>query len=299
MAMYKAKSNYHGTYTFYNKEMDKKVTERMVLENELRKALKLQEFSLYFQPQMDTTSGKVTSMETLLRWNNKKLGMVSPEKFISIAEENNLINSIGDWVLLNACHFLNTLHKQGYPDITLSVNVSIVQLMQQNFTYKFMQTLAQTGIESKYIVLEITESVFVESYDGIKDKLMELKSKGIKISLDDFGKGYSNLSHLANIPINELKIDKVFIDSIEDPYDDMSLASMIIMLGRKLGLSLVAEGVETETQLIYLKKHCCHKIQGYFFCKPMPQEDVISFLNHNTALPHSYNECKVVASKWE
>ncbi len=279
MAMYKAKSIAHGRYIFYTRDMDMKVQERMTLENELRRALERDEFSLSYQPQLDIESGKIHSMEALLRWNNQNLGSVSPLKFISIAEETNLINPIGDWVLLNACKFLKSLHDQGYSGLSVSVNVSIIQLMQHDFTEKVIKTLSQTELEPEYVELEITESVLIESYEVIKDKLMELREKGIKIALDDFGTGYSSLSYLTHIPINTLKIDKMFVDTILNDSDGTSLTSMIIMIGRKLGLSIVAEGVETENQLLYLKKHNCHMIQGYYFSKPLLQEEMIDLLN--------------------
>lgn len=280
IAMYEAKAS-RGRYTFYSQEIDLQIQERMTIENELRKALEREEFSLAYQPQMDIATGKVNSMEALLRWNNEKLGSVSPLKFISIAEETNLINPIGDWVLLSACSFLKNLHSQGYSELSVCVNVSIIQLLQQNFTDKVMKILSQAEIEPRYIELEITESVLIESYDGIKDKLKELRSKGIKIALDDFGTGYSSLSYLIHIPINTLKIDKTFIDTIASDKDGTSLTNMIIMIGRKLGLSIVAEGVETEKQLEYLRKHNCHKIQGYYFSKPLPQKELLELLDKN------------------
>ncbi|MFT4104357.1 MAG: EAL domain-containing protein [Lacrimispora sp.] len=284
MAMYKAKSIAHGRYIFYTRDMDMKVQERMTLESELRTALERDEFSLCYQPQMDLETGKIHAMEALLRWNNENLGSVSPLKFISIAEETNLINPIGDWVLLNACKFLKELHNQGYTGLSVSVNVSIIQLMQQDFTEKVIKILSQAGVEPEYVELEITESVLIESYEGIKDKLMELREKGIRIALDDFGTGYSSLSYLTHIPINTLKIDKIFVDTILNDSDGTSLTSMIIMIGRKLGLSIVAEGVETENQLMYLKKHNCHMIQGYYFSKPLPMEEMVNLLNKDKEL---------------
>ncbi len=280
IAMYKAKVANRGSYILFDQEMNMQMQERMLLENELRKALEREEFSLRFQPLLDISSGKIHSMEALLRWDNKKLGSVSPAKFIHIAEETSLINPIGDWVLSHACAFLKQLHDQGFADISVSVNVSIIQLLQQNFIEKVMNILAQTNVEPQFIELEITESVLIESYDGIKDKLLELKAKGIRIALDDFGTGYSSLSYLTHIPINTLKIDKTFIDTISNDKDDKSLTSMIIMIGRHLGLSIVAEGVETEGQMKYLKEHNCHKIQGYYFSKPLMQEELLAMLHH-------------------
>ncbi|HCD45891.1 MAG TPA: diguanylate cyclase [Lachnoclostridium sp.] len=282
IAMYKAKSTARGRYTFYSQDIDMQIQERMIMENELWKALEREEFSLCYQPQIDVTTGRINSMEALLRWNNERLGLVSPLKFISIAEETNLINPIGDWVLFNACKFLKKVHDQGHPDISVSVNVSIIQLMQQDFTEKVMKTLSETGVKPGSLELEITESVLIESYDGIKDKLRELKSKGIKIALDDFGTGYSSLSYLTQIPINTLKIDKIFIDTITNNGEDTSLTNMIIMIGRRLGLSIIAEGVETEGQLEYLKKYDCNKIQGYYFSKPLPQDELLLLLEKNT-----------------
>jgi len=280
LAIYKAKSVVRGGYTFYSQDISMQIEERVTLENELRGALEYKEFTLYYQPQIDIETGEIDSMEALLRWNNRKLGSVSPLRFISIAEDSNLINHIGEWVLLNACRFLKKLHEQGYNKISVSVNISIIQLLQHNFIEKIMKIISQIDIDPKFIELEITESVLIESYDEIKDKLIQLKSIGIKIALDDFGKGYSSLSYLTHIPINTLKIDKNFIDTITSENDDSSLTSMIIMIGRRLGLSVVAEGVETKTQLMYLKKHNCHKIQGYYFCKPLPQEEILDLLNN-------------------
>jgi diguanylate cyclase (GGDEF)-like protein/PAS domain S-box-containing protein len=279
MAMYKAKSTVRGRYVFYNQDMDQRVKERMMVENELRCALDRNEFELYYQPQLDINTGKICAFEALLRWKNDKLGLASPLKFISIAEETHLINPIGDWVLQSSCRFLKTLHNQGYSDIRISVNVSIIQLMKQDFTDKLMETLAQTGIHPEHLELEVTESVFIESYEAIKHKLADLISKGITIALDDFGKGYSSLSYLTQIPITTLKIDKSFIDTVGSGRIDRSLTSMIIMIGRRLGLTVVAEGVETEGQLEYLKKHKCHKAQGYYFSKPLPHEEVLVLLN--------------------
>jgi len=279
LAIYKAKSVARGGYTFYSQDISMQIQERVMLENELRGALEYKEFSLYYQPQIDIETGEIDSMEALLRWDNRKLGSVSPLRFISIAEDSNLINHIGEWVLLNSCIFLKKLHEQGYDKISISVNISIVQLLQHNFIEKIMKIISQIDIDPKFIELEITESVLIESYDEIKDKLIQLKSIGIKIALDDFGKGYSSLSYLTHIPINTLKIDKNFIDTITSEDDESSLTSMIIMIGRRLGLSVVAEGVETKTQLMYLKKHNCNKIQGYYFCKPLPQVEILDLLN--------------------
>jgi len=275
IAMYKAKSVMRGKYAFYNRDMDRIVNERMILENELRFALDKEEFELYYQPQFDIESNRICSFEVLLRWKNQRLGLVSPEKFIKIAEETHLINPIGDWVFRNSCKFIKELLDKGYTDITVSVNVSIIQLMQEDFVDKLMEIISQTGVNPECLELEITESAIIESYEEIKGKLEDLISKGIRVALDDFGKGYSSLSCLVHIPITTLKIDKSFIDTIDS---EKSLASTIIMIGRKLGLTVVAEGVETEAQLEYLKKYKCHRVQGYYLSKPITHADVLKML---------------------
>lgn len=277
IAMYKAKGCCRGRYIFYHRDMDMQVQERMMMENELWKALERGEFHLCYQPQLDVETGKIHSMEALLRWENEKLGSASPLKFIRIAEETNLINPIGDWVLENACLYLRELQTAGHDELTMSVNVSGIQLLQPTFTQKVIDILANTGVEPRFVVLEITESVLIEFYDEIKDKLAELKARGINIALDDFGTGYSSLSYLAHIPINTLKIDKIFIDTIAGQGED-SLIGLIILLGRKLGLSIVAEGVETQQQLQYLQQHQCHKIQGFYFSKPLSREGMAQLL---------------------
>ncbi len=284
LALYKAKSIARGGYIIYSHDISENVQERVTLINELRGALDNREFSLFYQPQINLETGDIDTLEALIRWNNKKMGYVSPLKFINVAEETNLINKIGDWVLLNACCFLKSLHEQGYSKISMAVNISIIQLLQNDFIEKIKRVVSKVGIDPKFIELEITESVLIESYEEIKDKLIQLKSMGIKIALDDFGNGYSSLSYLTHIPINTLKIDKSFIDTITSENDQQSLTGMIIMIGRKLGLSIVAEGVETDTQLLYLKNHACHKIQGYYFYKPLPKDDIITLLNNRNKI---------------
>ncbi len=281
MAMYEAKTKARGKYAFYHHDMEQKVNERMMIENELRFALERRELYLNYQPQFDMETGKVCCLEALVRWKNEKLGQVSPLKFIRIAEETHLINAIGEWVLENSCRFLKKLHMMGYTYISMSVNVSIIQLMQQDFTGKVMEIIEKTGICPGHLQLEITESVIIESYEIIKDKLEDLMSKGVMIALDDFGKGYSSLSYLSQIPIATLKIDKSFIDSITAGNHNMSLTRMIIAIGRELGLYVVAEGVESQCQLEYLKEYKCHMAQGYYFSEPLPEEEVLEFLSKN------------------
>lgn len=278
MAMYKAKTTSRGKYVLYSQDMDRQLSERLTIENQLRSALDKNEFELYYQPQIDISTGKVRVMEALLRWRNDLLGFVPPLRFIEIAEETHLIAPIGNWVLENSCRFLKELHSMGYTDLRVSVNVSVIQLMQQDFTERIMDILAQTGLSPSCLELEVTESVFIDSFEDIRTKIEYLMSQGITIALDDFGKGYSSLNYLTQMPISVLKIDKSFIDNVDITNADKSLTSMMIVIGRKLGLTVVAEGVETEKQLGFLKMFKCDRVQGYYFSKPLPRNDLIEFL---------------------
>jgi predicted signal transduction protein with EAL and GGDEF domain len=278
IAVYKAKETGRNRIVFYNKPMNEALAERVLLEKHLRTALDNNEFMLQYQPQLDLVTNKISGLEALLRWKNEELGDVSPLKFISVAEDTHLIIPIGDWVLRNACAFLKKLHQKGNTTITMSVNISMLQLLQDDFVDKVVDTLDWAELDAKYLELEITESILMESHDSIVDKLKQLKSKGIKIALDDFGKGYSSLNYLKQLPISTLKIDKSFIDTISSNDKNKSLTDMIVKIGRNMGLNVVAEGVETQEQLDYLMKHKCSKIQGYFFSKPLTEDNVADIL---------------------
>ena len=279
IAMSYAKSKNRGGYSFYHETMEATLKERMIISNELRRALDKNEFQLYYQPQLNLETGNICKLEALLRWCNENLGNVPPSKFIEVAEATHIINPIGDWVLNEACRFLKELHNIGYSHIRISINVSAIQLMQVDFVDKIINTLKHYKLDPKYLELEVTESVLIESYENIREKLGLLKSKGISIALDDFGSGYSSLNYLIQMPINTLKIDKSFIHSINQNAQGESLTSMIIMLGKELGLTVVAEGVETKEQVEYLEKFKCHMVQGYYYSKPVPGKEVLNLLN--------------------
>jgi len=278
-AMYKAKSLGRNNFVFYNEAMSKALMDRINLEDNLKSALKNNEFKLYYQPQLDLTSGKITGMEALIRWDNPKLGRVPPDKFISVAEEMGLIMPIGEWVLKTACEFLVKLHNEGFKDLKISVNISIVQLIQNNFPDIVMGIVNKTGLSSNYLELEITETVLMENIDTNIEKLRMLRDLGLDIALDDFGKGYSSLNYLKSLPINTLKIDKSFIDDVVTNNLTKSIVSSIILIGHKMGHSIVAEGIEDKSQLAYLKAAGCNIMQGYLLSKPLPEEEVINFLN--------------------
>ncbi|MGN7762254.1 ABC transporter substrate binding protein [Paenibacillus sp. 22594] len=282
IAMYKAKEEGKGTYIMYGEEMQRHFDERMIVEHHLRNAIANNELSLHYQPLVDIGSGDIWGFEALIRWNNPVLGFVSPLSFITIAEDCRLIVPIGEWVLRNACRFTKDLHAQGYEGYHISVNISVVQLILDDFTEMVLTILSETGLAPEYLELEITESIFMESFEAISSKLESLKQKGIGIALDDFGTGYSSLSYLKQLPITTLKIDKSFIDSIDAP-NNMSLASSIVTIGHDMGLNVTAEGVETQDQLAFLERTSCDKIQGYFISRPIPEKEVAAWVAARTA----------------
>jgi len=280
IAMYQSKYGRKNRFTFFNDDMNKGILERMRIEKYLRTALVNNEFLLYYQPQVEVSSGRITSFEALIRWNSPKLGFVSPNDFIMIAEENQMIIEIGAWVMKTACQFIKELNDTQENNCYISVNVSVLQFLQSDFIDSVFKVLEETKLEPQYLELEITESIYIENYEVICKKLIEFREKGIKIALDDFGKGYSSLSYLKELPIDTLKIDKIFIDSIcED--EQKSLVDNIIKMGHKMELNIIAEGVETKEQHEYLKVCKCNKIQGYFFSRPVPKEVAMKLIYEN------------------
>lgn len=286
IAMYQSKYKGKNNYTFFINSMNDSIIERMKIETYLTKALANNEFILHYQPQIKIHTGEITGFEALIRWNSPELGMIPPDKFISIAEENSMIIDIGDWVLKTACKFIKTVHETSKNYTCISVNTSVLQIMQSNFVDNICCFLKEIDLSPSYLELEITESIFIDSYDIICKKIQELKSIGIKISLDDFGKGYSSLSYLKQLPINTLKIDKSFIDDINN-INSNCLVENIIMIGHKMNMDVIAEGVEIKEQLIYLRSFQCDKIQGYFFSKPLKEKDALNLIisSENIILP--------------
>ncbi|AOZ93011.1 putative bifunctional diguanylate cyclase/phosphodiesterase [Paenibacillus crassostreae] len=281
IAMHKAKEAGKDRILVFDYPMNDSFIERMHLEKQLFMAMENNEFELYYQPQMDLTRNTITGLEALLRWNNPELGEVSPHKFIKAAEDSHLIIPLGTWVLTTACTFLKKLHDSGLHHLTMSINISMIQLLQADFNEIVLDTIQTCGLDPAYLELEITESVLVESYDLVTSKLNELKKHNIKIALDDFGTGYSSLSYLTNLPISTLKIDKSFIDSIRTGTHQDALIEQIIIIGKRMNMCVIAEGVEQTMQLEYLQEQGCDKIQGYLYSKPLSAQNVIQFLNPN------------------
>ncbi|WP_139902470.1 putative bifunctional diguanylate cyclase/phosphodiesterase [Clostridium thermarum] len=274
MAMYKVKERGKNGFRFYNSILNDEIQARVKIEKHLRKALENNEFILHYQPQVNVQTKKVEAFEALVRWQSPELGLVSPLKFIHVAEETGFIVPLGEWILKNSCQFLKALNAAKGTDYKVSVNISVMQLLQDNFTDMVERILADTGLSPSLLELEITESIIMESPDLIVGKLKLLREKGISIALDDFGTGYSSLAYLRKIPITTLKIDKLFIDDISSAGCNTSLTDSIIDLGHKIGLTIVAEGVETNDQLEYLESNNCDIIQGYLFSKPLPPSEI-------------------------
>jgi EAL domain-containing protein (putative c-di-GMP-specific phosphodiesterase class I) len=275
VAMRKAKEEGKNRISHYNGIMHEAAIERMIIENQLRTALRNRQFELYYQPQLDILNNRISGFEALLRWNNPVLGFVTPMKFISIAEETNLIIPIGEWVIRNASMFLKRLNQQGFSDLSISINVSMLQILQDNFVDMVLGIFDEVGVDPRSFEIEITESVLMETFEIISPKLECLHKKGVRIALDDFGKGYSSLNYLRFLPISTLKIDKSFIDTIFSDKKNETLTNLIVKIGRSMKLSVVAEGVENQKQMDYLVKHRCDRVQGFLYSRPLPEREAM------------------------
>ena len=277
-AMYAAKKGGRNCWRFYEPIFLEEAYEKMMLTNSLRRALERGELSLHYQPQMTVEGDAVIGFEALLRWNSFEHGCVSPVRFIPLAEESGLIVPIGQWVLREACRFARRLADMGKGTIHVAVNISPRQLLSDDFVHIVRRSIADAEIAPAQLEIEITESALIESMEDSISKLGQLRESGLMISLDDFGTGYSSLTYLRSLPVGVLKIDKSFIDNITSDKIQLQMVGSIIDLAHTLGLTVVAEGVETEDQLTLLKLCGCEHIQGYIFSRPMPEEEAIKFL---------------------
>ncbi|MFT8322234.1 MAG: EAL domain-containing protein [Bacillus sp. (in: firmicutes)] len=272
-AMYLAKEAGKNNFQFYSSTLTKKNSRKMDLEMALRKAIQYNELSLHYQPQVELSTGKIIGFEALIRWFHPKYGFVSPEEFIPIAEETNLIIPIGRWVITQVCKQKQTWDLLGASSFKISINISAKQLQYKEFVQELQSIVTKIGIEPKWIVLEITESIMQNIEQSIMI-LHELKEIGFPISIDDFGKGYSSLSYLKYLPIDTIKIDKSFVDDIEHPLHQGSLVKGIIDIGQNMNFSVIAEGIENRDQVLFLIENQCEFGQGYYFRKPLQVEDV-------------------------
>ena len=277
-AMYQAKAIGRRAFMPYTDSMDVEIRRRATISAALRKVLDSGELSLAFQPQLSLADNRVSGVEALLRWNSADYGEISPVQFIPLAEENGVILEIGEWALREACMALQRWREQGLADITMAVNVSALQLLRGNLPEVVARVLAETGIPARCLELELTESVLMGSADQTAATLQAFRKLGVSLAIDDFGTGYSSLSYLKRLPITTLKIDQEFVRDLSDDPDDAAITTTIISMAHSLGLNVVAEGVETEAQLQFLRNHGCDVIQGYWLARPLTAAACQAFL---------------------
>jgi diguanylate cyclase len=278
LAMYFSKRRAHGGYAFFETSMSDGALRRMTVEGKLRGALERNELSLNYQPQFELATGELAGLEALLRWNNPDLGAVPVLEFIEIAEDTGLIVPIGEWVLRTACAQARRWRDQGLPFRHLSVNVSGVQFLRRDFPETVARALTEAGIEPHLIELEITETVVMRDEAWSEKALAALRAVGVSLAIDDFGIGYSSLGRLRNLAVDRLKVDRSFVSNLETGVRDRSIASAIIKMSRTLGINVVAEGVETFSQMLYLQEQQCEAAQGYLFSKPLAIADTEALL---------------------
>jgi diguanylate cyclase len=284
VAMRYAKTQKSSPYEIYNAAMDLLVTERRSLESKLQSALERDEFQLYYQPQANLITGRIIGVEALLRWRHPELGMISPAKFIPIAEETGLIVPIGEWVLRSACSQTQAWRTSTRIPIRTSINLSARQFKQHNLVGIVSQALTESGLDPDMLVLEMTETSVMEDVDATVAILRELKEMGVHISIDDFGTGYSSLSYLKRFPLDTLKIDQSFVRDVTTDDNDAAIAKAIIAMANSLQLKVIAEGVETEEQFHFLRQSGCHAMQGYLFSPPVPAREFENMLSADKRL---------------
>ena len=278
IAMYKAKEKGRNRCLFCTPVMKTKVIETMKLSNQLYGALSRKELELYYQPQVHCDSNKIIGLEALLRWNHPEFGMVSPGKFIPIAEQTGLIVSIGEWVIRTACAQNKAWQDAGLTPLRVAVNLSVRQFQSPNIVKQVEDILLETGLDPKYLEMEITESIVMKETGHVIETLAAFKDRGIAISIDDFGTEYSSLNYLKQLPVDKIKIAMPFVQGIDVSSKDEAITKAIIVLGKSLGLRVIAEGVETQSQLAFLTKRMCDEVQGFYYFKPMPAKEIEKLL---------------------
>ena len=281
VAMYHAKDHGRNNFQFYAPEMNARTLDRLVMENNLRYALERKELELYYQPQLSLRSGNLLGVEALLRWRHPKLGMISPAKFIPLAEETGLIVAIGEWTLRTACAQFKAWREEALPIQYVAVNLSPRQFMHANLPVLIDQVLAENHLHGSCLELEITESLIMQDLERAIAVLHTLRNMSVQLAIDDFGTGYSSLNHLKRFPLNRLKIDKSFVNDITTDPDDAAIIQAVIAMAHSLRLNVIAEGVENEAQRTFLELHHCDDMQGYYFSPPLPTQEVTVLLREN------------------
>ncbi|WP_018391925.1 bifunctional diguanylate cyclase/phosphodiesterase [Bacillus sp. 37MA] len=281
MALYAVKEQGRNGYLFFHPDMEERSLERILLENELKKAIQQKQFYIEYQPKMNLTSGQLIGMEALVRWNHPELGRISPGKFIPVAEETGLILPLGEWVLRQGCKQNKDWQNQGYPPLRVSINLSTRQFYQSNLLDKIKGILNETGLEPEWLELEITESIFTD-IDQAVVILQEIRELGVHISIDDFGTGYSSFSYIKHLPVDTLKIDASFIRDIHQNKESQAIVKAIMDIAQTLNLNVIAEGIESQEQLIALSEDGCSQGQGFLFSKPLSNHEFENYFKYST-----------------
>lgn len=278
IAMHKTKAAGKNNYSLFETEMNKKVLKRIELESDLRHALEKNEFTLFYQPKVTVATEKISGMEALIRWNNTEKGIISPADFIPLAEETGLIEQIGTWVLNEACSQTRKWQKLGYDNLEIAVNLSAMQFRNRELAKTIRTALNRSGLEPRFLNLEITESLVMNDVETAINTMNRIADMGVHFSIDDFGTGYSSLSYLKRFPVSILKVDKSFVCEIPMNKDDMAISRTILSMAKSLNMRTVAEGVETEAQLSFMRTNHCDEIQGYYFSPPLPPDEFSALL---------------------
>ncbi|MFQ5895915.1 MAG: putative bifunctional diguanylate cyclase/phosphodiesterase, partial [Nitrospinota bacterium] len=281
IAMYRAKAEGGNNFKFYDRSMDALTLERLKLENNLRKALERDELVLHYQPQLDLKTGRTIGFEALVRWQHPEAGVIPPSAFISLAEDTGLIVPIGEWVLRTACRQNRLWQEEGLPPMEVTINLSGRQFREKGLVEDIVRVLDETGLSPACLGLEITESIAIRDADYSIATMRSLKEMGVKLSIDDFGRGYSSLTYLRRFPIDKLKIDQSFVQHIPADRENAAITTAILTLAHSLKLETIAEGVEREEQREFLAAHGCRAAQGYLLAPPMPQEMFTKWLQEN------------------
>ena len=284
-AMYRAKDSGRNAYAFYTAEMNVRARRRLGLETDLRQALARDEFELHYQPKVNCRSGAIAGVEALIRWRHPERGLVGPDEFIPLLEETGLIVPVGDWVMRTACAQMKEWHDAGHTQLDIAVNVSARQMEGRRLVEAVRTALDSTGLPAAALELELTESLLMRDPPAVVDLLAELKAMGLQVAVDDFGTGYSSLSYLKRFPLDNLKVDRAFVQDIAASAGDASITRAVIHMGHELALKVVAEGVETAEQLEALQIAGCDEIQGYYFSRPLPAAEILSLLSSGRRLP--------------
>jgi len=281
IALYRAKARGRNEFCFYAAEMNARAMERLAMENDLRHSMDRGELELYYQPQLELLHQRTLGVEALLRWRHPKYGLVGPAEFVPLAEESGLIVPIGEWVLKTACAQAKTWQVQGLQPLRMAVNLSVAQFEQPDFTRMVARILSDSGLQPDCLELEITESLLMKDVNTAVAVLRTLKEMGVKLAIDDFGTGYSSLNYLKRLPIDRLKIDRSFVQDISIDPDDAAIALAVIAMAHSMNLRVVAEGVETDAQLTFLRSRDCDEMQGYYFSRPLPAGEATCWLEEH------------------